>query len=269
MIRSFLLLFLCCVTIKSRHFNGGTIDWETIDPYSNSSIVPITITQSYLWTANIMNCSKDVPITTTNRTTENKNLTCVADCSTDGGYSMTPIDILTDCQAVNTLVNMMSSQRSSSINLTAGAYFRISYAAGDWLALNYPLISGLPWSMVCSIDLRFRPDGFINTPPVASVISPQYAVVNRTTQITIPVSDVNAGDDVRCRWAVNITNTFGNETINECGGICYPGSVPNGTVRSGCTILFRGYVVNTWYGIALQVRKQNNIQLFSHLPDFR
>jgi len=50
------------------------------------------------------------------------------------------------------------------------------------------------------IDLRFRPDGIINTLPTARVVSLQYAIVNRTTTITIPVSDVNSGDDVRCRW---------------------------------------------------------------------
>ena len=64
------------------------------------------------------------------------------------------------------------------------------------------IVTGLQWSIVTYIDLRFRPDGIINTPPIAAVLSPQYAIVNRTTQITIPVSDVNAADDVRCRWSV-------------------------------------------------------------------
>jgi hypothetical protein len=44
-----------------------------------------------------------------------------------------------------------------------------------------------------------RPDGFINTEPVATVVSSQYLVVNRTTQITMPFTDGNVGDDVRCR----------------------------------------------------------------------
>ena len=143
----------------------------------------------------------------------------------------------------------MSSQRSVGINLTAGAYFRIAYADDRWIALNYPVVSGLPWSLVCLIDLRLRSDGFINTSPVA--------IVNRTTQITIPVSDVNTGDDVRRRWATN------NQTFDECAGICYPGSVPDGTIFSGCTIHFIGYVVNTWYGIAIQVCKRKSTELVS------
>ncbi|CAF3944198.1 unnamed protein product, partial [Rotaria sp. Silwood1] len=44
-----------------------------------------------------------------------------------------------------------------------------------------------------------RSDGFINTPPEATVVSPQYVIVNQTTKIQIPVSDANAGDDIRCR----------------------------------------------------------------------
>ena len=86
--------------------------------------------------------------------------------------------------------------------MTAGAHFYLAYVGSAWVPLNDPAQSGLQWSIVSFIDLRMRPDGIINTPPVASVVSPQYAIVNQTTQITIPVSDVNAGDDVRCRWSV-------------------------------------------------------------------
>ena len=243
MIRSLLIFLCCCVVINSRHFNGGIIDWAPVDPYTNSSIVSIIIIQSYFWTANITKCSNVVPITL-GEPFSNNTLNCVDNCSTNGGYS--PIDIITDCQTVSTIVNTMSSQRSNIVNLTAGAYFSIAYRDGNWLPLNYPLVPGLTWSMVCSIDLRRRSDGFINTPPVASVISPQYAIVNQTTQITIAVSDVNAGDYVKCRWAKN-------DTIDECDGICYPGSVPNGTYLSGCTIYFIGYVVGTWYGVAIHV----------------
>ena len=258
MIRSFLVFLSCCVLIKSRHFNGGIIEWAPIYPNRNASVVPITITQSYFWTANIMNCFVDVPITTIGRSGENANLTCVSNCSTDGGYSLSPINILTDCQKINTLVNTMSSQRSVSINLTADAHLRIAYAAGDWVALNYPLINNSKWSMVCSIDLRPRLDGLINTPPIASIISPQYAIVNRTTSITIGISDVNVGDDVRCRWAIK------NDTIDECADVCYPSSVPNGTYLSGCTISFIGYVLNTWYAIAIQVCKRERTKLVSN-----
>ncbi|CAF4319309.1 unnamed protein product, partial [Adineta steineri] len=88
--------------------------------------------------------------------------------------------------------------------LLAGAHFYISYRGSAWRAVDSPQQNNLYWSIVCFIDLRLRPDGIINTPPEANVVSPQYAIVNRTTQIQIPVSDVNAGDDLRCRWSVYV-----------------------------------------------------------------
>lgn len=83
------------------------------------------------------------------------------------------------------------------MTLLAGAHFSLSHQASAWRPLGSPSVSG----SVCSIDLRFRPDGLINTPPVSSVASPQYVVPNTTIQITIPVSDLNPTDDLRCRWA--------------------------------------------------------------------
>jgi hypothetical protein len=346
-----LFFFLYSIVTDGLHFNGGTITWQPINPSVNSSIVPITITQSYSWTASAITCATNVPISTSGRSSQNANLTCVIDCSTDGGYSTKPVNILTDCQTVSSSLNLMTSQRSVNINLTAGAHFYLAYVGSAWAPLNDPPQTGLQWSIVCSIDLRIRPDGFINTPPVASVVSPQYAIVNRTTQITIPVSDANAGDDVRCRWSVytpgyrrrkrsdeeeeqqhikqnyvspiykksnqnkktihvrqkrgkckncggscykgspcccsacsgttctggscktnggcpvvtttaetpgtiKSTSSYPNhQALDECGGICYPNSVPTGTTLSNCTISFIGLVPDTWYAVSIQVNR--------------
>ncbi|CAF3534278.1 unnamed protein product, partial [Rotaria sp. Silwood2] len=129
------------------------------------------------------------------------NLTCVDSCSTDGGYSNAPVNILTDCASLSLSLGTIASEGSSNINLSANATFSIAYQSSYWLGLNDPPLRNFSWSMLCSIDLRMRPDGFMNTPPVASVISPQFVIVNTTTTIQIPVSDVNSGDDVRCRWS--------------------------------------------------------------------
>ncbi|CAF4749147.1 unnamed protein product, partial [Rotaria magnacalcarata] len=42
------------------------------------------------------------------------------------------------------------------------------------------------------------------------------------------------------------------QAIDECGDICYPGSLPNGTILSNCTITFTGMKVGIWYAIAIQ-----------------
>ncbi|CAF1176044.1 unnamed protein product [Rotaria sordida] len=200
------ILFYSFIFNDGKHFNGGTIRWAPIDPYDNSSSIDITITQSYSWTYPYVKCLNNVPISTSTWANANTNLTCVVDCSTDGGYSNTSINILTDCTSASSSLQMMTSERSKNITLFADAHFYLANRGNAWAPLNDPAETGLEWSIVTYIDLRKRPDGFINTPPVASIVSPQYVIVNRTLQIDIPVSDANANDDVRCRWS---TYTYG------------------------------------------------------------
>ena len=359
-----LLIFSSWSCVIARHFDGGTIRWEPLNPYDNSSTVPIKITQSYNWAFPTIKCKNNVPITTNGRSGENANLTCTADCNSDGGYSANPINILTDCTSSSASLGMMSSQSTKMVNLSAGAHFYLANLGSAWIALNSPPQSNLQWSIVTFIDLRKRADGFINTPPVAVVSSPQYAFVNQTINITIPVSDDNLGDDVRCRWSrfisgyrrrrqaidpielnfhvpkqpiedeydgmadvenenedddkesefvlsrhkraactggcwkkclctdpvcigttcngtrctrkkvggclpvlgpnettttevpgtLKSTSLFPQQqTIDECGDICYPESLPPNTTLNGCTISFTGTVAGAWYGVAVQV----------------
>ncbi|CAM4873029.1 unnamed protein product [Rotaria socialis] len=360
MILSFFILFSSFLVTDEKHFNGGTITWAPIDPYDNGTSVGVTITQTYSWTYPYVKCENNVPITTTAFTGANANLTCVVDCLSDGGYSSAPINILTDCTWASSSLKTMTSSRPKNVTLSADAYFYIANRGSAWTPLNNPPTAALEWSIVTFIDIRQRPDGFINSAPVPQFISPQYAIVNRTTKITIPVSDPNDGDDIRCRWAVytsgyrrrkrsndekeqinhpshlhsynqreskkelihirekgspcgsgggggsgcttNCTNgcscqcsacilslcpgatctlaagcmattttaattstleTIGTlkstssyptrQAINECGGICYPGSLPNGTTLSNCTITFTGMTAGIWYAVAIQV----------------
>ena len=197
------LLLLIVDSVFAAHFNGGSITWAPVNPISqaNATSVTITITQHYSWGYPLITCATNVPISTPGRSSQTGKLSCVVDCSTDGGYSNKSIDILTDCLSANSVLGMMTSERSVNVTLQAGAHFSVAYQGSAWRPLNSPSVSGSAWSILCSIDLRLRPDGLINTPPVSSVASPQYVVPNTTVQIQIPVSDVNPTDDVRCRWS--------------------------------------------------------------------
>lgn len=348
---------------EGRHFNGGTIRWAPVDPYDNSSVIVITLTQTYFWTYPMMKCDRNVPISTAGRSSQNAQVTCVADCATDGGYSSKPVDILTDCQSASAKIGLMTSERSVNVTLTSGAHFFGAYIGSAWSPLNDPTQNNLDWSILFSVDIRKRPDGLINTPPIAQVISPQYVIVNRRTNIHIKTYDSNEKDDVRCRWShytngyrrrkrsdeinsfhlayddsfdltrlksirkkrthgscniscvgacnkdcycdcpsclgtsctnvrcrdpicyplnattrtthtttmtsfnsiasttidtpgtLRSTSTYPiRQAIDECGGICYPGSVPSGTYLSNCTISFEGLIPDTWYAVAIQVR---------------
>ena len=344
-----LLLLFGVLGAYGAHFNGGTIRWAPVNPFDNSSSIAISIIQTYYWAFPRITCANNVPISSPSRSSENTTLKCVVDCSTDGGYSTRPISILTDCVSTSLGGAIMQSERSVNMTLNANAHFYLAYVGSAWTSLGSPTVFGLQWSILTSIDLGRRPDGFINTPPTVNMVSPQYVFVNQTTQIRIPVSDVNAGDSVRCRWArvisgyrrrkrsndldfgylekfghlngnatqsnkmsfirnrrggrlpcsscttlcqkdcpCNCTVCMGTtcsgaycrsricavtgtttletpgtllstssypirQTIDECGGICYPSIVPLNTALDNCTLSFLGLVPNTWYPIAIQV----------------
>lgn len=101
------------------------------------------------------------------------------------------------------------------------------------------------WNITTAIDVRPRSDnGWINTPPVATVISPYGIPFNRTTEIPIPTMDID-NDDIRCRWS--------NSTL-ECGDVCFPRTIPATTTLSrDCKVTITGTSLTGWYCASIQV----------------
>jgi hypothetical protein len=197
MIIVILLILMSITTNDGSHFNGGIITWAPLYPSSNSSTVPITITQSYSYVSPKVNCTPSIPTSGAGT-----YLTCAANCSTEGAFTNTAISILTDCYSWSASLGLVFSARLANITLSQNNYFWVAYTGQAWRSLANAATNNSPsWSIVSLIDLRRRPDGLINTPPVAQVASPQYVVINTTTAIKIAVSDVNTGDDIRCRWS--------------------------------------------------------------------
>ncbi|CAF3555262.1 unnamed protein product [Rotaria sp. Silwood1] len=250
MIILFLLILIRTNLIDSDHFNGGTINWAPTYRNSTSSSILITITQSYSWTYPTISCLTNVPTSTNWILYPSVSLTCIANCSTQGGYSSNPINILTDCTSYSTSLGVLASQRSVNITLNEGTYFWIAYQGTSWRTLANAATSFFPgWSIVSLINLQRRPDGLINTPLVSQVASPQYVIVNRTATIKIPVTNVDIGDDIRCRWSSK-SSAYG---VDECADICTSTSTISLANLSGCTLTFTATTSNVWYAIALQV----------------
>ena len=197
MIVSFLLLLIWTKSIQGAHFNGGTLNWAPVYPSSNSSSVLITITQSYSWTSPPENCTTNIPRSSGG----NVNLTCVGNCSTQDGFSTTHVSIITDCTSYSASKGLVYSQRSVNITLNINTFFWVAYRGSAWRSLANGG-AGAAWAIVSLINLIRRPDGLINSPPIPQINSPQYVIANKTTIITLPVTDPNAGDDIRCRWSV-------------------------------------------------------------------
>lgn len=163
----------------------------------------ITITQSYSWMYPTVSCQTNVLTSTNWLLYPAVNLSCVSNCSNQGGYSSNPINILTDCNSYSSSLGILSSQRSINMTFSESTYFWIAYQGISWRSLANAATTLNPgWSIVSLINLRRRPDGLFNTPPVSQMASPQYVIANRTATITIPVTDADMNDDLRCRWSL-------------------------------------------------------------------
>ncbi|CAF3515760.1 unnamed protein product [Adineta steineri] len=206
-------------------------------------------------------------------------LNCTTSSNTCGGY--TPISINEYCTDFSILTDSSSGQISTIENITAGAQFCVAFSGGSWIGLqstncgwggrkkryynsgrtssgstrttvSTTTVAGCysttaDWSIGCCIDLTVRPDGFINTPPVATIISPITIPINTITNITIPVIDAD-DDYLSCRWAQKTA------ALDECGDVCQmaPGSTLD---NDDCVLTYNstGKTVGQYYAVTLMV----------------
>ncbi|CAF0982712.1 unnamed protein product [Rotaria sordida] len=272
------------------HFYGGTVTWKPMDKHATGTHVSVMITQSYQWKrswigpwgSGITYCNQSIILNQTPKIpASNSYLTCVT--SSCGGYVNTSIDEY--CTDYSSLIDSSSGQISTLQNITAGSKFCVAFRDKSWIKVLSTVCSSsgrkkrerskrsttltqtgcfsdsAHWSIGCCVDLTIRSDGFINTPPVATIISPIQVPVNTLTNIEIPVIDAD-NDYLKCRWAQDTT------TFDECGDVCQmaPGSILE---EENCTITFNSAnkTVGDYYALTLMVEdfydKTTNISLSS------
>ncbi|CAF4056468.1 unnamed protein product [Rotaria magnacalcarata] len=294
-----IILFLCFACIEASHFYGGTVTWKPMNNTDNGSSIAVMITQSYQWNRSHSSstfCNQSIIV---NRSpllcAGTGTLVCVTAASTCGNY--TALDIGEYCTDFSIVADSSSGQIYNIENITAGAEFCVAYTGYAWIGLQSSSCgstgkkkryygsggsgtttkrttvltttgatcysTSAHWSIGTCVNLTVRPDGFINTPPVATVISPIDVSVDTLTTITIPVIDAD-GDYTSCRWAQK-TGTF-----DECGDVCQsaPGSTLDG---DNCTLTFNstGTVVGQYYAVALMAEDfydQSTYTPFSSVP---
>jgi hypothetical protein len=197
----YIIITHCILVVESTHFYGGTVTWKPMNNTADGSTIPIMFTQSYQWRlsysgagcnqSTIVNQSPMIP-------GASDKLTCTTTGSSCGGY--TAISINEYCTDFSVLVDSSSGQVSTVQNIAVGSTFCVAYQGSAWVTLYTTncgwsgrkkrmwggatttaasgcYSSSAGWSIGTCIDLTIRSDGFINTPPVATVISRMYLIV--------------------------------------------------------------------------------------------
>ena len=286
------LSLLCCSSmIQSNHFYGGTLAWKFLDVLNVSSGMPIVFTQSYQWRQSQTLCDQSVIVNRTRQIPSGADLLrCVT--SACGNYSSLSVNGY--CTDFNWDLNSSSSQISQTEGITIESQFCLAYQGATWPRLLSPAcayschVNDSKGSIGTCVDLTVRPDGSINSSPVATIISRTCLATgaNRgdhwhgsivalcfSYSCADPVfnehchcyhrlwwrcSTVGTGSPrvshcsyfsrFRCRWATNTSS------LDECGEVCGP--VPRSTLTNNpCTLTFNSSKkdVGNFYAVALTV----------------
>jgi hypothetical protein len=257
------LLLWTILVVDSSHFLGGTISWHPLNASATGTPVDIVITQTYSWTYSIAACTNAmiaanqlVPLTGV-YSVSGHTLSCISNCGAGaGGYVSQPV--ASYCTDFSSPAGTTVGQRTDTVSVQSGANFSVAYQNIYWRNLTSG--ANAPWSISTHINLTPRPDnGLYNNAPVATVMSPIYITQGQPTVIHVPVADAD-GDVLRCRWA---RSTSG---VDECGGICPPGSLPSGTIiYPNCTIIITGPSVGNWFSLALMVDILLTMIIYNHV----
>ncbi|CAF0992046.1 unnamed protein product [Rotaria sordida] len=245
------LLFYLIVIVQGVHFLGGTITWHPLNASATGSPVAIVITQTYSWTYSKITCTNAM-IASSQLIPDGgysyiptQTLDCISNCASGASGYVAP-SIRPYCTDISAPVGTTVSQRSDIVYLYSGDDFSVAFQNKAWRALA--TAAEATWSISTHFIIKSRSDnGLYNNAPVATMMSPIYIPVNQPTVIHVPVADAD-GDPMRCRWST------ASNGVDECGGVCPPGSLPANTViYPNCTIVITGTVVGSWYAVTLMV----------------
>jgi len=125
------------ILVKTSHFEGGTITYKLVN--TSGSTVSIMITQTYIYRWAVIYCDNAGILSQsianiTGYSDYTANLTCVANCTTTGGYI--PISVVGFCTDYSSVLSISVTERTDIVNLTIGAYFTVAFVGYVLILFN-------------------------------------------------------------------------------------------------------------------------------------
>jgi hypothetical protein len=156
----------------------------------------------------------------------------------------------TYCTDFSLLTDVSTGEYFNTFTFLLGIRFSITLSPSnnEWLTALY-VGSNTNYVLTCDINTAIRPDGYLNTSPVAVTLPVIYKQCNVSQVYVVQMSDFDSNDILKCRWA----NSSGNvNAADECGGVC--SGVPGANlIRDNCTIVFTLTVAYQYAAVALQI----------------
>ena len=229
------------------------------NPWNN--LIEIKITQRYSWNLTDFFCD-DTGIT--DQSLLVSGLLLSTHCLVGNCPNLNNISTDVICTDYDTDAAISTGERYSAVMIPSDVSFAIAHSSDSWLT---NLVSDdAHWSIVSIINTFLRPDGVLNSSPMAMIVPVLYRQVDIEYVHQLFVIDTNINDDLRCRWADDSGKSF--TRMNECGGICQS-MVASSHLANNCTLTFKLTQSSVYYGVALQVEdyfSQDSTSPMSSIP---
>ncbi|UJR24420.1 hypothetical protein I4U23_005796 [Adineta vaga] len=221
--------------VYATHFRGGTITWRPVNATPNGLSADFLIRERYSWRRGFPDCGcTDATIASKGLIGPTHYVKCTAPTPAGSYYSVN--------------LDVSSGERTRIDNYPLNIAFTIYYTEAAWLSF---LVKGkdTDWYVANRVNTNLRPDGYINTSPVAVTLPIIYKQVGIQHVHVVQMSDFDGSDTLKCRWA-NASSTV--TQYDECGGICE--GVPGAKlIPENCTIVFTLTTPGWYAGVALQI----------------
>ena len=205
--------------------------------------VQIQLRQRYSWRRGVAPCTPAI-IIAQGLIGDSSSVPCYTGTCT----GWTSLNTQTACTDFSANLDVSSGEKIDLRTVNLGISFSIGFVSGAWFA-NLVVGANGNWNLVTRINTATRPDGLLNSSPVATTLPIIYKAIGVTHVHVVQMSDFDGTDVLRCRWSTTGSNF---NSYNECGGVC--SGVPSATLFSNnCTLRFQ-LVTNAWYAaVALQI----------------
>ncbi|CAF1470702.1 unnamed protein product, partial [Adineta steineri] len=228
------------------HFRGGTITWRPLNNTPSGSTAAVQVRERWSWNRITYPCTD---ATIASYGTLASNTYTYVQCYTGSCGSWTNMDIATNCTDYSAALIVSSGEHYETKTIPLNISFSVGFVSGNWLTNLVIGGNNQGWSVVCRINTNLRPDGYINSSPIAVSLPIVYKQVYIPQVHVVQMSDFDGTDILRCRWATSSGNING---ADECDGVC--NGIPGASlIYNNCTLVFTLTNPGVYAAAALQI----------------
>ncbi|UJR16955.1 hypothetical protein I4U23_003853 [Adineta vaga] len=252
---SFIFLIIWISTIEASHFRGGTITWRPYNSTPSGATTPVIVRERFSWRRSAFTCTTATIAVQNPMIGDFGSLGCVSgNCG-----SWTGMNTQTYCTDFSAPLDVASGEYYQTYTLPINIAFSISFSSCCWFG-TLVIGSNGNWAIVSRINTAIRPDGYLNTSPIAVSLPIIYKEVNIQHVHVVQMADFDGTDILKCRWSIGSTANVNG--FDECSGLCN-GVTGANLIGSNCTIVFTLTAVSMYVGVALQIEDFYNAAALS------